>query len=206
MPDQDYLPRADLEFLTWHDRLLEAVQVYGAALGLSAAEQTHVKAANQAFHAHLDAVDDATTRARVAVSEKDAFRQKLEVECRALANRVKAHPDYSTAIGTGFGIVSRRAALDPVSLQPVLTLLGLPGHAVRVSYAKNGTNGIHLYSRLVGETEWALLGRSTRSPLVDRRALRQPGLREDREYRAFYMIGDEQVGQASAIATITTRE
>lgn len=206
MPDQDYLPRADAEFLLWHDRLLEAVKTYGSTVGIAPAEQARVQTANAAFHAHLDAVDEAAIRAKVAVSEKDAFRQKLEAECRGLANRVKAHPGYSTAIGTGFGIVSRRAELDRVAIQPTLTLEALPGHAVRVAYVKAGTDGINVYGRCAGEAEWTLLGRSTRSPFFDRRAPRQPGVREDREYRAFYMLDDDQIGQVSAIATITTRE
>lgn len=206
MPDQDYLPRADIEFLLWHDRLLEAMKTYGSTVGIAPAEQARVQAANQAFHAHLDAVDETATKAKMAVSEKDAFRQKLEAECRALANRVKAHPEYSTVIGTGFGIVSRRAELDRVALQPTLELVALPGHAVRIAYVKAGTDGINVYGRYPGEEAWTLLGRSTRSPFLDRRAPRQAGVREDREYRAFHMLDDEQIGQPSATATVTTRE
>lgn len=77
---------------------------------------------------------------------------------------------------------------------------------VQIAYAKAGTDGINVYSRYRGEEAWTLLGRSTRSPFFDRRAPRQAGVREDREYHAFHMLDDEQVGQASAIATITTRE
>jgi len=46
---------------------------------------------------------------------------------------------------------------------------------------------------------------STRSPCVDLRALRQPDQPETREYRAVHVIADKDVGQASAIATVTVR-
>ena len=77
---------------------------------------------------------------------------------------------------------------------------------MRIAYVKAGTDGINVYGRYPGEAAWTFLGRSTRSPYFDRRPPRQAGVREDREYNAYHMLDDEQVGQASAIATITTRD
>jgi len=71
---------------------------------------------------------------------------------------------------------------------------------------KAGTDGINVYGRYPGEEAWTLLGRSTRSPFLDRRAPRQAGVREDREYHAYHMLDDEQIGQHSTTATITARE
>ncbi len=96
--------------------------------------------------------------------------------------------------------------MDWVALQPAIELVPPPGHAVRIAYVKNGTDGINVYGRYAGEEVRTLLGRSTRSPFFDRRPPRQAGEREDREYHAYHMRDDEQIGQHSTTATITTRE
>jgi hypothetical protein len=76
---------------------------------------------------------------------------------------------------------------------------------VAIAYVKNGTDGINVYGRYAARR----CGRCWAGARV--RLFRPPPtaagrVREDREYRAFHMLDDEQVGQASAIATITTRE
>jgi hypothetical protein len=205
MPDQDYLPRADAEFLNWHDRMLEAVQQYGSKLGIPATEQAQVLATNQAFHSHIATVTDTAAKAAAAVAAKDTFRQQLERECRALARRVKAHPNYASSLGVSFGIVSRRPELDPVNLQPALDAQAKPSGEVSIAYTKASTDGINVYGKYPGAVEWTLLGRSTRSPFVDRRPPREPGVAEEREYRALYVVADEQIGQWSGVITITTR-
>jgi hypothetical protein len=206
MPDHDYLPRADCDLLLWHDHLVDALRTTGASLGVPASELAQLIAANQTLHAHVAAVADTAAKAAAAVADKEAYREKLAGECRALVRRLKVHANYTPGLGQSLGIVSGRPALDTATLQPRLELTADPGHVVTIAYPKAGTDGINVYGRRTGEDTWTLLGRSTRSPYIDRRAPRQPGVREEREYKAVYMLDDEEVGQASNIATITTRE
>jgi len=205
MPEHDYLPRADVDFLLWHDGLLDSVRKHATTYGVTAPELAQLAAANQTLHAHIVDVAETAAKAAAAVASKDAFRQTVERECRALARRLKAHPAYTGAFGHSIGIASRQAVRDPATLQPELELTGSEGGEVRLAYTKTATDGINVYGRYGVAEPWTLLGRSTRSPYVDRRALRQPDQPETREYRAVHVLVDEEVGQASAIATITVR-
>lgn len=205
MPEHDYLPRADVDFLLWHDGLLDNVRKHAATYGVTAAELGQLAAANQALHAHVAGVAETAAKAAAAVSAKDAYRQTVERECRALARRLKAHPAYTGAFGHTIGIASRQTVRDPATLQPELELEAREGGEVRIAYTKAATDGVNVYGRYTFAEPWTLLGRSTRSPYVDRRALRQPDQPETREYRAVHVIADAEVGQASAIATVTVR-
>jgi len=205
MPEHDYLPRADTDFLFWHDSLLDSVRKHAATYGVTAAELAQLLAANQTLHAHVAAVAETAAKAAAAVSAKEAFRQTIERECRALARRLKAHPAYTSAFGQTIGIASRQAVLDLATLQPELELTASDGGEVRITYTKAATDGINVYCRFTVAEPWTLLGRSTRSPYIDRRALRQADQPETREYRAVHVIVDAEVGQASDIATVTVR-
>ena len=65
------------------------------------------------------------------------------------------------------------------------------------------TLGITLYSRKQGEPAWKFLSRDTNSPYDDHTPLTTPGTPEVREYQAFGMWGDEQIGQPSDIVSAT---
>ena len=71
MPEHDYLPRADVDFLLWHDGLLDNVRKHAATYGVTAAELGQLAAANQALHAHVAGVAETAAMAAAAVSAKD---------------------------------------------------------------------------------------------------------------------------------------
>ena len=63
-------------------------------------------------------------------------------------------------------------------------------------------DGVNIYSRLKGENTWKLLARCSKSPYEDDRALTNANVPEDREYSAYGVLGDKEIGQRSNIASV----
>jgi hypothetical protein len=75
---------------------------------------------------------------------------------------------------------------------------------VRIKFKKLGADGINLYSRLKGTTGWKFVSRDTNSPYDDHTPLTVAGQSEAREYQAFGVLNDEQIGVGSDIVTVTS--
>lgn len=69
--------------------------------------------------------------------------------------------------------------------------------------AKSTTSGINLDSRIKGQSAWKFVARDTISPYDDHTPLAVPGTAEVREYQAFGVLSDEQIGQPSDIVSVT---
>jgi hypothetical protein len=67
-----------------------------------------------------------------------------------------------------------------------------------------GAYGVHIYSRLAGQTVWVRIGTDTSSPYIDGRELAQPRVPETREYMLRGIdIVDREIGVDSDIQSIT---
>jgi hypothetical protein len=55
---------------------------------------------------------------------------------------------------------------------------------------------------LKGQAEWKFVARDTNSPYDDHTPLAVPGAAEVREYQAFGVLNDEQIGVASDIVVV----
>ena len=53
---------------------------------------------------------------------------------------------------------------------------------------------MNIYSKRDGDPDFILLARDTESPYMDTRALKVPGKPEIREYKAMFVVGDEEIG------------
>ena len=74
---------------------------------------------------------------------------------------------------------------------------------VRIKFRKGQTDGVIIYVRLKGQTVWKFLARDTNSPNDDHTPLATPGVPEVREYQAFGVLNDEQIGQPTDIVSVT---
>ena len=78
----------------------------------------------------------------------------------------------------------------------------MSGH-VRLKFTKGSSDGVNLYTRLRGQSAWTFLARDTNSPYDDHRPLTAPGVPETREYQAYGVLKDDQIGQPSTIVSVT---
>lgn len=123
----------------------------------------------------------------------------IEERFRALAAQLKAHAAYTTPIGEDLGIVADEDTT--VLTAPELSVEMEGGNPV-IKFVKSISDGIRLYSRRGSETAFTFLAVDTRSPYVDNRPNQNPGTPETREYYAYYIVADEQVGSQSDVISI----
>lgn len=205
MPRNDYIPNADSTFLAWHDQFKTALAGTGAGFGLTVAEINSVNSRNTDLHTKDTAANAAVATAKQATQNRADSRVAAEEEVRKLARRIKAHKTYTAAIGQQLGIEGSEDTTDLSAAKPKLAGRALPHAVVELTFNKSKSDGVNLYSQREGENggAWTFLARDTQSPYVDNRPLLVAGKPEVRQYKAIYVRGDAELGQASDEVVVT---
>jgi hypothetical protein len=120
---------------------------------------------------------------------------------RQRAERIKAHPAYTQAIGEDCRIVA--PAPPPGPTQPTLAAAAQTDFAVRLKFAMLGHDQIEIQSQRAAEAAWSSLAFDTNSPYLDGRAALLAGQPEERRYRARFVDDDAPVGDWSDIVEVT---
>ena len=191
MAKSDYVPDGDNDFLSWHNRFAAEVEASTAVLGLTAEEIAAV------------AADNAARRDAQATALKKAARRPAEQRSRALAQKMKRHPNYTDAIGEGFGIVGPENTVDLAASKPSLKAVALPHGNVEVRFNKSKSHGVNIYCQRESDSGSVFLARDTASPYVDNRPCLVPGKPETRRYKAIYVFNDRETGQFSDELSVT---
>ena len=116
--------------------------------------------------------------------------------------QLKKNNLYTEAIGIALGIVGAEIVVNFATLKPTLKL-DTSGGWIYVHYVRGHAEGILLYSKRGTETAFTLLAMVTKTSYVDARPNLVVGQAEERQYQAFYMVGDVAVGLISLVASIT---
>ena len=102
-------------------------------------------------------------------------------------------------------MVTPPATVDPGTIKPSLDVESKLGRN-EIMAKKRGARSLNVYVRLKGEASFRLLSaRRVRFPINDDTPPAIPGKPEEREYQAIALIGDEEVGQPSDIASAVFR-
>ena len=117
--------------------------------------------------------------------------------------RLKAHPNYTTAIGDDLGIVRPHSAPNNL-ITPTFTAEVLPNSKVKINFKKKGFSGVYLESQRGNETGWSYLGTFISSPFEDSREPEVDNKPEKRTYRMRYLKGNNFFGQVSDTVTVST--
>lgn len=115
---------------------------------------------------------------------------------------IKANPSFNQAIGRSLGIVSLGPPQALTSSDKASATGEARSGAVRIRWKKGRLDGVHVYMRRPGDSDWRLLGRDTVSPYDDTVPLAKPGVPEVREYRVHGVIKDLEVGASSDIISV----
>ena len=106
------------------------------------------------------------------------------------------------AIATDLQILGTTTTFDPNTFKPELSG-SVVGGGVEVRFKKGQTGGVNISTRLRGQIAWTFLARDTSSPYLDNRPLGIPGTPEVREYIAYGVVDDQQIGLQSDIVSVT---
>ena len=199
---QDFIPKRDANLDTWEETFVATLPGVATTLNLTT-EQVDGITTQVATHRGLySAADTAKTAAQSATNAARTSRRTTVDAIRALARLIKAQPTYTTAIGERLGIEGPEHAVHLEDQKPTLTVK-LTGGFPEIKFNKGDSDGVKIYSKRGAETGFSFLATDTESPYVDNRAALSAGVSEQRQYQAYYMLGDEQVGQASDVASIS---
>jgi hypothetical protein len=198
----DFIPPADDAKIIWLTNLKDTIDTYSATLGITAARVTQIKAWCNDLITQINATNTAK-QAWLAVAAAKATQQATSLGgLRGEINQWKANPACTDAIEAALKIVGGGSDFDPDAFKADITAEVVSGH-VRIKFKKGQTHGINLYSRLKGQAAWKFVSRDTNSPYDDYTALAVPGTPEVREYQAYGVLNDQQIGQPSDIVTVT---
>jgi hypothetical protein len=120
---------------------------------------------------------------------------------RQLAEQIKNHPKYTTAIGMDLGIEATEAPAQ--AMKPRFRSGTEVGGKLQFNLLMDGHDAVAVKCQRGAEPEPTLLGIFTRSKIEDDRPNLVPGQPEVRKYIAEYRDADKPVGQPSDMFIIT---
>jgi hypothetical protein len=197
----DFIPSSDKELVLWATNLRDKLADDGAALGLTPAEIEEAKEWCEAIIKSVTLFEKSKANYESASNLK---KQELKIrlsQARKFAKDVKRKNSYTTAIGSGLGIVGTETVFNPSDYRPEITVKAFPGY-VQISFVKKGVEGIHLYTRKKGEAGWQKLNYFAHSPAKDTRGLEVESQPENREYMAIGVKKDQEIGNESKIVSV----
>jgi hypothetical protein len=195
----DYIPRSFTNLEQWLEIQNDNIAEVGAALGMSADEQSAYLASVQRL------LDKAT--AIVELNQqldhlKADFEPLLAAELPNLhqqVKRLKTHGGYTPSIGLRMGWVGERHEIDPSTSQPTITATAM-GLRVKIEGTKPGFEAVNIYMRRKGEITWAQIAlRKRRFPIYDEIPPINLDIPEIREYLCKGVVNDEETGLPSPI-------
>ena len=129
VPRQDYIPDPDSDFIAWFQNYKTQVAAVATTFGLTPAEVTTVDADFTAMQGKLNTLTAKKAEQQAATVDKRTARRAIEGRARALANRLKAHPSFTPALGEQLGIIGPEDTTDLTTAKP--TLVARRWHRVR---------------------------------------------------------------------------
>lgn len=190
----DFIPAQDEKFLVWSKLLISTLT---SALGVEDGATQDFSARTTEF---ADLVDKATTAqntAKQASSMKRTARQGLEKDLRIEIRRIKTRADYTVSLGMRMGIEAPSKSGDMTGMAPKIEATDRTGGIIEINFSKYGSDGVNIYGKRDGETDWSLLAHASRAPFEDHRPLLNIGCAELRRYSAVYVKRRQEVGQFS---------
>ena len=190
----DLIPASDEKFVFWGKRFAGTVS---PDMGVADDKITELRAELDEFTELISKTAELQNTTRHLVQLKRTKRQMLEKSVRAEIKKIKARTEYTTAEGLQLGIESSIKSNNLAANAPHLSAIDRTGGLVELSFTKDGSDGVHVYSQREGDSGWVLQGYAARSPFEDKRPLLNEIQSELRRYSAVYVKGRIEVGSFS---------
>lgn len=199
----DIIPKKDGDLDGYEDNYESKYPGHATTLGIPALEIT---ATTTIIGAHRTSYSTMLTKKAESKSagEDNKSKKKLAIdEIRRTAKGLKTRPGYTTAIGEELRIIGIDEDIPPTSDWKPTFKVKLDGGIVVVSFLKEYSDGVKIYSKRTGDADFVFLANDTYPPYNDTRPKLEATRPETREYMMYFIYDDEQVGQPSDIVSIT---
>jgi len=226
----DYIPSTEADLVIWLADHAAGVSTHGATVGLTAGEIT--QAATDATMGNMVVVARSlyASKTQEVTEYKNILLYSaintpvpslpsapsigpvpmgalaaIVARARQRAERIKAHPAYTTAIGEDCRIIAPGPPPSGGTVQPTLTAKAETAFQVRLTFTMSGHDVLEIYAMRGAEADFTMLALDTSSPYIDGRPPLVAGTPEVRQYKARYRDGDLPVGDWSDIISITAQ-
>ena len=119
----------------------------------------------------------------------------------SLVARIKAHKNYTEAIGQDLQIIGAQIVLDPASWKPALSLQNKAGHTV-IAWTKGKAAAIEIWVNRNDGNGFVFFTINTEPDTLDNTPPPAASAGISWQYKAIYRLHDEQVGQWSDVVSI----
>lgn len=225
-----YIPSGDADRGIWLGNFNTKLPTYASLLGITAAEVTAVQKDTAMFqyilsmgeaykqmvnnitayknllkHAvgqqHLGAIPTAPVLPTAPATVPEGCFDRVS----KLVKRMKASVNYTDAIGQDLGIVAPTQTIDLATIQPDLSVkldAGRPHIKCNKSYA----DAIDLYVDRKDGAGFVLVGRLLKLDYIDTVSLPANTLLAEWDYKAMYVIGNDNVGLMSPVVGVIVKK
>lgn len=196
MANQPYYPFSEGDQIIWLENFKLKIEEHGPALGFDPAQISDLIDACDAI---IDAINDAAQKkadAKQATEDKKEVKKTNLTIIRKEVGDLKREDGYSDAIGKDLKVIGEEQSIDEENEKPELVTAKVPS-GWRISFnLKRYFDGVKIYRKRPGE-DFVFLASDTRDPYID-----TDTQVDGTQYYAYYLIGDDEVGQQSDIVTI----
>ena len=160
----DYIPvKRDPRYL-WYQNLSDNVVAEAPKMGVAPADATAIKAVVDGIIAKYDATNDAQKAVDAARLLERNAEVAAQAQIRAKVRNWKTLTNYPTSGSEAvLQLKGTDSPFDPVSYKPVIKVKTVPG-GVQVAFTKKGVDGLAIYMRVAGTTNWRKVGMDTDRP------------------------------------------
>jgi hypothetical protein len=199
MKKKDYIPKDKFQLGVWLVGFLEAVKADPNHYGINK-EQIKVLEDFVALSlADLKNEKSLIDQKRTQVAKTGKDRKAVIDISREIAQIIKASPNYDNQVGEEFDIIGEDIGFDSKTFKPVIVLRRV-SNGVEISFNKSQTDGVNIYRRVSGDSDFIFLAHDTYSPYID---TKQMDTHATYEYMAWAVIKDKEIGKASGPQIIT---
>lgn len=226
----NYIPNGDADRGIWMGNFNAKLPTYATLVGITAAEITSVQKDVAMFayvinmqevykqtinnitsyknllkHAvgqqHLGALPSPPTLGTApAVVTEGVFDRVSK-----LVKRVKASTNYTDAMGQDLGIIAPVQTIDVNTMQPDLKV-NLDAGRPHIKCSKGYADAIDLYVDRKEGSGFTLIGRLLKLDYIDVVSLPTNTLLSEWDYKAMYVIGNENIGLMSSVVSVVVKK
>lgn len=196
MKTQPYYPSKEGDQIIWLENFKVKIEEHGPALGL---DSTEISDLIDACNAIIDAINDAAQKkadARQATEDKKAAKTTNKAIIADGVGDFKREDGYTPGIGDDLKVIGEEHSIDEENEKPELVTAKVPS-GWQISFnLQSHFDGVKIYRKRPAE-DFVYLATDTRNPYID-----TDTQVDGTQYYAYYLIGDDEVGQQSDIVTI----
>ncbi|MEO5644236.1 MAG: hypothetical protein ABIQ40_13240 [Bacteroidia bacterium] len=224
--NSSYIPVSDADRVVWLYNFGNRLSQYATALGLTPAEITSVQR-DAAMFTYVVQMQDAAHQywtslsglkrqlrsapqqiaapaipvAPAAGSPPSAVNSGIFNRVILLVARIKQSSAYSETMGQDLNIIPSVTAINPNDMVPNLSIRLEAGHPL-LKWKKGDADGVQLYVDRRDTNGFVLLAKVFRNTYLDVLVLPANIFTATWDYKARYLIGDDEVGQFSTVISI----